>query len=427
MIKLNTKYLENFISESDYLLFESKLENAHKKLHNNVENSFGKGWLYLPSNYKSEDLKFIYEASEEIREKCDVLIVIGIGGSYLGSKAALEFLSPKYYGSHMKTKVMFAGNSLSAYEISKIIDVCKSKDVCLNVISKSGGTLECALTFRILREILESKYGKSEASKRIFCTTGFSKLSTLKNLASENKYRLLEIPQDVGGRYSVLTSVGLLPLCVAGVDIKEMISGALSAQKEYESLSFENECYKYALIRNILYSKGKSIEIIAGYEPSLKYFFEWWKQLFGESEGKNKKGIFPSSVVFSSDLHSLGQFIQEGNPIIFETVLTFNNHFHDISITKNKNDLDNLNYLSGKTVEYVNSKAFEGTILAHMQGGVPNIHLEIDSMDEYNLGYLIYFFEKACAISAYISGVNPFDQPGVEAYKKNMFSLLKNP
>ena len=427
MIKLNTKYLENFISESDYLLFENKLESAHKKLHSNTEDSFGKGWLCLPSSYKSEDLEAIYKLAEKIKEKCDVLIVVGIGGSYLGSKSAIEFLSPKYYGSNMKTKVMFAGNSLSAYEISKIIDVCKSKDVCLNVISKSGGTLECALTFRILREILESKYGKSEASKRIFCTTGFKKSSALKNLASENKYGLLEIPQDVGGRYSVLSSVGLLPLCVAGIDIKKIILGASDAQKEYENLSFENQCYKYAVIRNILYSKGKNVEIIAGYEPSLKYFFEWWKQLFGESEGKNKKGIFPSSAVFSSDLHSLGQFIQEGNPIIFETVITFKNHFWDLNFSENKNDLDNLNYLSGKTVEYINSKAFEGTILAHTQGGVPNIHLEADIMDEYNLGYLIYFFEKACAISAYISGVNPFDQPGVEAYKKNMFSLLKNP
>ena len=423
MVRLDLKYLKSFINDSDVEFFEKKLKNAHEKLHNPDDLSSGKGWLKLPEKFSEDDVLKIESAAREIRSKCDALIVIGIGGSYLGAKAGIEFLKPKYSGFESFPEVIFAGNTISSFETDKIIEICKNKDVCLNVISKSGSTLECALAFRILRNILENKYGKDEASKRIYCTTDSEK-GLLREMSMKNGYKTFDIPSSVGGRYSVLTAVGLLPLAVAGANIREILNGAKNACEEYKDLSFENECYKYAVLRNVLYNKGKAIELMAGYEPWLKCFFEWWRQLFGESEGKSGKGIFPSSVVFSTDLHSMGQFIQEGNKILFETVITVKKDSQNVVIPQEAENMDNLNYLSGKSMKFINDKAFEGTIAAHVEGGVPNIHIEIDDADEYNLGYIIYFFEKACAISAYILGVNPFNQPGVEAYKKNMFSLL---
>lgn len=423
MVRLDLKYLKNFISDSDVEFFEEKLKNAHEKLHNPDDLSNGKGWLELPEKFSEDDILKIENAAREIRSKCDVFIVIGIGGSYLGAKAGIEFLKPKYLGFESPPEVVFAGNTMSSFEASKIIEICKNKDVCLNVISKSGSTLECALTFRILRNILENKYGKGETCKRIYCTTDPEK-GLLKEMSIKNGYKTFDIPSSVGGRYSVLTAVGLLPLAVAGANIRGILNGAKSACEKYKDLSFENECYKYAVLRNALYNKGKAIELMAGYEPWLKFLFEWWRQLFGESEGKCRKGIFPSSVVFSTDLHSMGQFIQEGSKVLFETVITVKNDMQNVVIPHESENMDNLNYLSGKSLKFINDKAFEGTIAAHVDGGVPNIHIEIDDADEYNLGYIIYFFEKACAISAYILGVDPFNQPGVEAYKKNMFSLL---
>lgn len=423
MVRLDLKYLKNFISDSDVEFFEEKLKNAHEKLHNPDDLSNGKGWLELPEKFSEDDILKIENAAREIRSKCDVFIVIGIGGSYLGAKAGIEFLKPKYLGFESPPEVVFAGNTMSSFEANKIIKICKNKDVCLNVISKSGSTLECALTFRILRNILENKYGKGEACKRIYCTTDPEK-GLLKEMSIKNGYKTFDIPSSVGGRYSVLTAVGLLPLAVAGANIRGILNGAKSACEKYKDLSFENECYKYAVLRNALYNKGKAIELMAGYEPWLKFLFEWWRQLFGESEGKCRKGIFPSSVVFSTDLHSMGQFIQEGSKVLFETVITVKNDMQNVVIPHESENMDNLNYLSGKSLKFINDKAFEGTIAAHVDGGVPNIHIEIDDADEYNLGYIIYFFEKACAISAYILGVDPFNQPGVEAYKKNMFSLL---
>ena len=423
MVKLDLKYLKNFISDSDVEFFEEKLKDAHEKLHNLDDLSNGKGWLELPEKFSEDDILKIENAAREIKSKCDVFIVIGIGGSYLGAKAGIEFLKPKCLDFESAPEVVFAGNTMSSFETSKIIEICKNKDVCLNVISKSGSTLECALTFRILRNILENKYGKDEAGRRIYCTTDPEK-GLLKEMSLKNGYKTFDIPSSVGGRYSVLTAVGLLPLAVAGANIREILNGAKSACEKYKYSSVENECYKYAVLRNALYNKGKVIELMAGYEPWMKCFFEWWRQLFGESEGKSGKGIFPSSVVFSTDLHSMGQFIQEGSKILFETVITVKNNMQNVVIPHEIDNIDNLNYLTGKSMKFINDKAFEGTIAAHVDGGVPNIHIEIDDSDEYNLGYIIYFFEKACAISAYILGVNPFNQPGVEAYKKNMFSLL---
>ena len=424
MINLNTEYLNNFITDFEIMSFEDNLKLAHEKLHSKENLSAGKGWVDLPSNYKKEELLKIESIAKKIRSQCEILVIIGIGGSYLGACAALEFLKSR--GVRSAPKIVFVGNNISSDSMREIIEICKSKEVCLNVVSKSGSTLECSLAFRILRSVLEEKYGKEESSRRIYCTTDPFKGSLLE-IARENGYQLLEIPSSIGGRYSVLTVVGLLPLAVAKCSIDELLHGASSAQKEYSVLSLDNICYKYAILRNLLYKKGKFIEIIAGYKPELNYFFEWWKQLFGESQGKCKRGIFPSSLVYTSDLHSMGQFMQEGNPIFFETILTVKENETDILIPYSQTNTDGLNYLAGKSMNYINNIAFEATIKAHYLGGVPNIHLEIGRMDEYNLGQLIYFFEKSCAISGYMLSVNPFDQPGVEAYKKNMFSLLGRP
>lgn len=429
MLKLDTRYLKDFVTDKDINLFSERVKEAHDWLHLSVSNiSNKKGWLDLPINYDKSELYKIKLVADKIKKDSDVLIVIGIGGSYLGTRAGLEFIkSPNYnYMSKSTPNIFFVGNNLSSMAMMEILDICKDKEVSLNVISKSGTTTECAIAFRIFRKFLEEKYG-DEARNRIYCTTD-PKEGSLRELAVKNGYQTFEIHSDIGGRYSVLTAVGLLPLAVAGIDIDKILRGAIDARSDFSNpyLS-KNDCYKYAVLRNILYQKGKSIEMISGYEPKLHHFFEWWKQLFGESEGKYEKGIFPASAIFSSDLHSMGQFIQEGSKILFETVLTVKDDDCELKIPNDSINIDKLNYLANRTVEDVNRNAFLATIIAHTQGGTPNIHLEIDCADEYHFGYMVYFFEKACAISAYLLGVNPFDQPGVEAYKNNMFSLLGKP
>ena len=429
MLRLDTRYLKSFVTDKEINLFSERVKEAHDWLHlseSSVNNK--KGWLDLPINYSKSELDKIKLTANKIKNDSDILIVIGIGGSYLGTRAGLEFIkSPNYnYISKSTPNIFFVGNNLSSIAISEILDICKDKDVSLNVISKSGTTTECAIAFRIFRKFLEEKYGE-EAYKRIYCTTD-PKEGSLREMAIKNRYQTFEIHSDIGGRYSVLTAVGLLPLAVAGIDIDQIIQGAIVARNDFSSSELEkNDCYKYAVLRNILHQKGKSVEMMAGYEPRLQYFFEWWKQLFGESEGKCEKGIFPASAIFSTDLHSMGQFIQEGSKILFETVVTIKDDNCNLKIPDDSLNIDKLNYLANKTVEYVNHNAFLATIMAHTQGNTPNIHFEIDCADEYHFGYLVYFFEKACAISAYLLGVNPFDQPGVEAYKTNMFSLLGKP
>lgn len=383
------------------------------------------GWIDLPENYDKDEFERILKAAEKIRNNSDVLIAIGIGGSYLGAKAINDALLNSY--EKAKPEVIFVGNHLSSLEMYELLEYVKDKDFSINVISKSGTTTEPAIAFRIFKEALENKYSKEEARERIFATTDREK-GALKTLATNMEYETFVVPDDVGGRFSVLTAVGLLPLAVAGVDIRKLMEGAkferkLALEREFE----ENAELQYAAIRNILYRKGKEIEILVNYEPKLRNVAEWWKQLYGESEGKVEKGLFPVSVGFTTDLHSLGQMIQDGPKNIFETVISVKQPKIDIEIKKDEEDLDGLNYLAGKTVDYVNKKACEATIEAHVTGKVPNIVLEIEKIDEYNLGRLLYFFEYAVGVSGYVLGVNPFDQPGVEEYKKNMFRLLEKP
>lgn len=383
------------------------------------------GWIDLPENYDKDEFERILKAAEKIRNNSDVLIAIGIGGSYLGAKAINDALLNSY--EKAKPEVIFVGNHLSSLEMYELLEYVKDKDFSINVISKSGTTTEPAIAFRIFKEALENKYSKEEARERIFATTDREK-GALKTLATNMEYETFVVPDDVGGRFSVLTAVGLLPLAVAGVDIRKLMEGAkferkLALEREFE----ENAELQYAAIRNILYRKGKEIEILVNYEPKLRNVAEWWKQLYGESEGKGEKGLFPVSVGFTTDLHSLGQMIQDGPKNIFETVISVKQPKIDIEIKKDEEDLDGLNYLAGKTVDYVNKKACEATIEAHVTGKVPNIVLEIEKIDEYNLGRLLYFFEYAVGVSGYVLGVNPFDQPGVEEYKKNMFRLLEKP
>ena len=390
------------------------------------------GWRDLPENYDREEFDRILKAAEKIKEESDVLVVIGIGGSYLGAKAAIDFLSNHFANLQTKEErkapqIVYAGNSISSTYLADLLEYVEGKDFSVNVISKSGTTTEPAIAFRIFKEFLEKKYGKEEASKRIYATTDSSK-GALRKLADEEGYETFIIPDDVGGRFSVLTPVGLLPIACAGLDIDAMMQGAADACEEFKSSDLKtNDSYQYAVVRNVLHRKGKDIELLVNYEPQLHYVGEWWKQLYGESEGKDNKGIFPAAVDFSTDLHSMGQYIQEGKRILFETVLNVENAKREITIDEVDVDLDGLNYLAGKTVDFVNKKAFQGTLLAHTDGNVPNLIVNIPKLDEYNFGYLVYFFEKACALSGYILGVNPFDQPGVEAYKKNMFALLGKP
>lgn len=428
-LRLNDKYTKSFLAENDLVGLKAQVTAAHNMLHNadGLGNDF-LGWLSLPFSYDKEEFERIKKAAAKIRKDSQVLIVIGIGGSYLGARAAIEFLHSNNYNELTSgTKIYFTGNSISGSALSELIKLCEGKDVSVNVISKSGTTTEPAIAFRVFKEYLENRYGKDEAAKRIYCTTDKSR-GTLKKLADSLGYETFVVPDDVGGRYSVLTAVGLLPIAVSGADIDALMAGAQKAAKEYEIDDLDkNDCYKYAALRNAFYRRGYNIELLAAYEPRFTMMNEWYKQLYGESEGKNHKGLFPASVVFSTDLHSMGQYIQDGRRMLFETVINLKNCGDDITIKENEDNGDGLNFLAGKTMSYVNEKAFLGTILAHTDGGVPNIIITLDNTDEEHLGRLVYFFEKACGISGYMLGVNPFDQPGVESYKKNMFALLGKP
>ena len=390
------------------------------------------GWIDLPVNYDKEEFARIKKAAEKIQSDSEVLLVVGIGGSYLGARAAIEFLRHSFYNVVSKEirktpEIYFVGNSISSTYMKHLIDVIGDRDFSINMISKSGTTTEPAIAFRVFKEILEKKYGKEDAAKRIYATTDKAR-GALKNLATEEGYETFVVPDDVGGRFSVLTAVGLLPIAVSGADIDKLMEGAASGRKMALETPFEeNDALKYAAVRNILHRKGKSIEVLANYEPSLHYVSEWWKQLYGESEGKDQKGIFPASVDLTTDLHSMGQFIQDGSRIMYETVLNVETSSEEIVLKEEPVDLDGLNYLAGKTVDFVNKSAMNGTILAHTDGNVPNLMVNIPEQNEFYLGQLFYFFEFACGVSGYILGVNPFDQPGVESYKKNMFALLGKP
>ncbi len=429
-IRLNTKYVESFLPQGALDNIYPEIENAHNVLTCGTgKGSDFLGWLTLPEDYNKTEFDAIKCAANKIKTNSDVLVVIGIGGSYLGARAAIEFVKSQNYNLLPKDTpdIYFTGNSISSRSLNELEKMIGDRDFSVNVISKSGTTTEPAVAFRILREKLENKYGKEGAKERIFATTDKAK-GTLKKFADSEGWQTFVVPDNVGGRFSVLTAVGLLPIAVAGIDIDALMQGAKNAMERYSACSIENnDCYKYAAIRNILYRQGKKLEMMISYEPSFTMMNEWFKQLFGESEGKDGKGIFPSSAIFSTDLHSLGQYIQQGERSLFETVVFFKNSCDEIIIQEDKDNVDGLNFLAGKPLSFVNTKAYEGTILAHTDGDVPNILIEADCMDENDLGELIYFFEKACAVSGYVLDVNPFDQPGVESYKKNMFALLGKP
>lgn len=414
------------IDEREILEYSDDVRKIHAELQNKADDSNEfLGWINLPFYYDKEEFSRIKEAAKKIRETSEVLVVIGIGGSYLGARAVIDSLSNNF--STAKPEVLYAGNNISSRYLMDLIDYIGDRDFSVNVISKSGTTTEPAIAFRIFKELIESKYGKKEAKDRIFVTTDKVK-GALKTLADKEGYESFVIPDNVGGRYSVLTAVGLLPIAVAGIDIDKLMNGAAESAKKYNESKIENnECYKYAVVRNILYKQDKNIEILANYEPKLHYFAEWWKQLYGESEGKDNKGIFPASVDLTTDLHSMGQYIQEGRRSLIETVLNVVNNEQEIIVKEDSENLDGLNYLVGKSLDYINKKAMEGTINAHVDGGVPNILINITNLDEETMGELIYFFELACAMSGSLLGVNPFNQPGVEKYKTNMFKLLDKP
>ena len=422
-----------FISDEEVTYMSKLVEDAKKQLldRNGAGNDF-LGWLDLPVDYDKEEFTRIKKAAEKIQGDSEVLIVIGIGGSYLGARAAIEFLRHGFYNNVSKEirktpEIYYCGNSISGTYLQGLIDVVGDRDFSVNIISKSGTTTEPAIAFRIFKEMLEKKYGKAEAAKRIYATTDKAK-GALKNLATEEGYETFVVPDDVGGRFSVLTAVGLLPIAVSGADIAKLMEGAASMRELCLDKDFaDNDSMKYAAIRNILLRKGKSVEILCNYEPAFHYVAEWWKQLYGESEGKDNKGIFPASVDFSTDLHSMGQWIQEGERSIFETVISLDKVDHKLEVPSDEANLDGLNFLAGKRVDEVNKMAELGTQLAHVDGGVPNMRIVLPELSEYNIGGLLYFFEKACGISGYLLGVNPFNQPGVEAYKKNMFALLDKP
>ncbi|MDR2531540.1 MAG: glucose-6-phosphate isomerase [Oscillospiraceae bacterium] len=426
-VKLNEKYLKTFIRAHEMQGMEGVVALAHKQL--NEKTGLGSdflGWLDLPENYDRDEFARIKKAAEKITADSEVLIVIGIGGSYLGARAAIEALRSPLYNSLKKQtpEIYFAGNSISPTYLNELISIVDGRSFSVNVISKSGTTTEPALAFRVFRDLLEKKYGEQGAKDRIYATTD-AKRGTLKKLADRQGYKTFVIADDVGGRFSVLSAVGLLPIACAGCDIDALMKGAADAVSEYANPDLtQNPCYRYAALRNIFYRKGRKAEMLVAYENSFAMMNEWYKQLYGESEGKDKKGLLPVSAIFSTDLHSLGQYIQDGSEILFETVIDIQTPQKDFFLEEEAENSDGLNFLANRNMSEVNRKAFEGTVLAHVQGGVPNIVLEIPALNEYELGYLIYFFEKACAISGYILGVNPFDQPGVESYKKNMFALL---
>lgn len=422
-----------FLQDVEISNLSSIVKTIHKDLHEGTGagNDF-LGWIDLPNNYDKNEFTRIKGAAEKIKSNSDALIVIGIGGSYLGARAAIEALNHSFFNVINKDKrkapqVFFVGNSISSTYLADLLEAIEGMDISVNVISKSGTTTEPAIAFRVFKDYMEKKYGKDGAKERIFATTDASR-GALKSLADAEGYETFVIPDDVGGRFSVLTAVGLLPIAASGVNIDELMEGANDARVTYNNDNLEeNDCYKYAVARNALYNKGKVTEILVNYEPSLQYFGEWWKQLYGESEGKDQKGIFPAAVNFSTDLHSMGQYIQDGIRNIFETVINVENAKKNITIEESKENVDGLNFVAGKTVDFVNKKALQGTVLAHNDGGVPNFIINLPELTPYYLGQLIYFFEKACGISGYLLGVNPFDQPGVEAYKKNMFALLGKP
>ncbi|MDI9476126.1 MAG: glucose-6-phosphate isomerase [Natronincolaceae bacterium] len=421
----------DFIDEREIIAMQEKVNLCHKMLHEGTgEGSEFSGWVDLPNTTHGDcPLVHLKSAAEKIRGNCDIFIILGIGGSYLGARAAIEMLNHNFYNELPKEKrngpkIYFAGHNVSSTYLKELLDIIGDQDICINVISKSGTTTETAIAFRIFRRYMEERYGKSEAARRIYATTDKSS-GALKKLADKEGYETFVVPDDIGGRYSVLTPVGLLPMAVAGVDIAEVMQGAKMAADHLSDDNINNNpAYQYAAVRNILYSMGKTTEVIVNYEPNLFYFGEWFKQLFGESEGKDGKGIFPASLNFTTDLHSMGQYMQDGKRNIFETILNIEKPKEEILISRDEDDLDGLNYISGKTLDFVNKSAMKGTIAAHIDGGVPNLVINIPEISPYYFGYLVYFFEKACGMSGYLLGVNPFNQPGVEAYKKNMLQLL---
>ena len=424
IVQIDIKHALSEVSEVALANIQKEVTAARKTLNNHTgEGNEFLGWVNLPDTYNPDELKRIIQAARKIRRQAKILVVIGIGGSYLGSKAAIELLTP-YYEKKKKMEVVFAGNNMSSTYLQELVDYVKEKEFAVNVISKSGTTTEPAIAFRVFKKLLEEKYGLLEAKERIYVTTDKEK-GVLLNLALEQGYETFVVPDDIGGRYSVLTPVGLLPIAAMNIDVKAILKGAKACKKESKKMSiYENDVHLYVAIRNLLYRNNLTVEMLVDYEPKLHYFAEWWKQLFGESEGKENKGLFVASAAFSTDLHSLGQYIQEGERDLFETVIKVKETKEDLLIESEAVDLDGLNYLTGKSMQFVNEKAFLGTLLAHVDGGVPNIVLEIDTINAETFGYMVYFFEKACAMSAYLLDVNPFDQPGVESYKKNMFALL---
>jgi glucose-6-phosphate isomerase len=434
-VKLNETYTKPFVDEKAMTSIKDEVLAAHKKLlagngEGNGEGNDFLGWITLPNDYDKEEFERIKKASQKIQKSCDIFIVIGIGGSYLGARAVIEFLKSPLYNNLKKDTpdIYFSGCNISAQSLNDLLSICEGKDICINVISKSGTTTEPAVAFRVFRELLEKKYGKEGAKERIFVTTDKCK-GTLKKFATEEGYETFVVPDNVGGRFSVLTAVGLLPIAVSGVDISALMKGASDAAAAYTNIDDvdKNDALKYVALRNIMYRQGKSTEILVNYEPYAAMLNEWWKQLYGESEGKDGKGLFTASVIFSTDLHSLGQFIQDGSRNLFETIVSVKETNSKYAVPYDEANVDGLNFLSGVDLNEINQKAMKGTILAHIDGGAPNILIEVDERNEYSLGYLLYFFEYACGVSGYVLGVNPFNQPGVEAYKKNMFALLGKP
>ncbi|MBE6667130.1 MAG: glucose-6-phosphate isomerase [Ruminococcaceae bacterium] len=430
-LKLTDAYVKPFVSDAEMAAITPEVLAAQKSLlAGNGEGSDFLGWITLPDDYDKEEFARIKKAAEKIKKSCDIFIAIGIGGSYLGARAVIEFLKSPLYNNLKKDTpdVYFSGCNISAQSLNELLALCEGKDVCINVISKSGTTTEPAVAFRVFRDLLEKKYGKEGARERIFVTTDKAK-GTLKKFSDEAGYETFVVPDDVGGRFSVLTAVGLLPIAVSGVDIDALMKGASDAAARYTKIADveENECLKYAALRNVLYRQGKATEILVNYENYATMFNEWWKQLYGESEGKDLKGLFPASVIFSTDLHSLGQFIQDGSRSVFETIVSIKNADSKLAVPYDEANVDGLNFLAGTDLNDINKTAMKGTILAHIDGGAPNILIEVEDKNEYCLGYLLYFFEFACGVSGYVLGVNPFNQPGVEAYKKNMFALLGKP
>ena len=428
-MELKLTGLKGFVGEGELAYMAPLVQAAQDTLHarTGAGNDF-LGWVDLPEDYDKEEFARIKAAAKKIQQTCDVLVVIGIGGSYLGARAAIEFVNGQMYNSIRPDgipEVYFVGNNISSSYLNDVIKIIGERDFCVNVISKSGTTTEPAIAFRIFKKLCEDRYGKDGAKDRIFATTDKAR-GALKKLADDEGYETFVVPDDVGGRFSVLTAVGLLPMAAAGVDIDAAMSGAAEARKAFLT-GTDHDCAKYAALRNILHQKGKAMEILVNYEPALVMLGEWFKQLFDESEGKDHKGIFATSANFSTDLHSIGQFIQDGTRNMFETVVWVREPRSESYIEETAEDIDGLNYLAGKSVQFVNSKAYQGTLMAHMDGGTPNFIVEIDKADAWHFGYLVYFFEKACGISGYLLGVNPFNQPGVEAYKKNMFALLGKP